>query len=371
MRVQIYAFCWIFLLLAGMSLYTMIGVMSGTSMDGLDITLCEIKNINDDSYEHKTLNSKTFSYPSELFDLLVSAKSLPADQLFALDKLLGKHYAACINSFLLTSEIDAAKVDAIASHGHTVHHQPENGFTVQIGCGITMAKETGIRVINDFRQKDVVFGGQGAPLVPIGDKLLFANRADAYLNIGGFTNISIPGDVTIAFDISPGNLPLNAIAQELGVPFDDGGAIARKGTVDLKTLRELNALPYYTQPTPKSLGTEWLEAVFLPVLNQIPRPEDRMRTCVTHIAEQISAICVRHNIEQLFVTGGGAFNAFLLEELHRNAVRFVLPEKDEIDFKEALIFAFLGVRFLEGKYNCLASVTGASTNVCGGTLHLP
>jgi anhydro-N-acetylmuramic acid kinase len=349
----------------------MIGVMSGTSMDGLDVVLCEFESNSNDAYNYKILNAKTFPYPSKLLKLLEVAKSLSAERIFELDKTLGKQFAMCINSFLEELKIDTESISAIASHGHTIFHQPEKGFTVQIGCGITIAKETGIQVINDFRQKDVIAGGQGAPLVPIGDKMLFNHRADAFLNIGGFTNISIPRETTVAFDISPGNLPLNRIANKLGKSYDEGGKIARSGQLNLEVLTELNALPFYAQKAPKSLGSEWLEDDFLPILDKIEDPADALHTCVVHVAQQIASICISHEIQTLFVTGGGAFNQFLLEQLKQNGIELVLPSSLEINFKEALIFGFLGIRFLEGKHNCLSSVTGASHNVCGGALHRP
>ena len=277
----------------------------------------------------------------------------------------------CINSFLLNSNESKSSIRAIASHGHTIYHQPEKGFTIQIGCGATMASETGIPVINDFRQRDVISGGQGAPLVPIGDKMLFRDQADAFLNIGGFTNISIPGQQTIAFDISPGNLPLNGIAQELGFPYDEGGNLARSGQLDNHVLTELNQLAYYQRKAPKSLGTEWLDTEFFPVLNKIEDPKNRIHTCVHHIADQIAAVCKNQNIHSLFATGGGAFNRFLIENLEERGIRIITPDALVVNFKEALIFAFLGVRFLEEKHNCLASVTGASADVRGGTLHFP
>ncbi|MCR9174095.1 MAG: anhydro-N-acetylmuramic acid kinase [bacterium] len=354
-----------------MSLYTMIGAMSGTSMDGLDLVLCEIKSQQNEHYEYKILNSKTFEYPKQLLEKLVTSKLLPTTDLYELDKILGKHYALCINNFLKSLDKSAQDIDAIASHGHTVFHQPEKGYTVQIGCGTTISMETGIPVINDFRQRDVIAGGQGAPLVPIGDQLLFGDRADAYLNIGGFTNISIPSGETIAFDICPGNLPLNITSQELGLSYDENGALARSGVLHQEVLDKLNALSFYHQKAPKSLGTEWLEQVFMPIMSEISVPKDRLHTTVHHIADQVAKVYRNNHIDSLFITGGGAFNGFLMEQLTNRGVKIILPSEDEINFKEALIFAFLGVRFLEGKYNCLASVTGASTNVCGGILHRP
>ncbi|XOV68604.1 MAG: anhydro-N-acetylmuramic acid kinase [Fluviicola sp.] len=354
-----------------MSLYTMIGAMSGTSMDGLDLVLCEIESNTNDFYDYKILNAKTFDYSENILKSLSNSKNLPATELFELDKILGKHYADSINIFLNDLDFPKKSIDAIASHGHTIFHQPDKGYTVQIGCGNTIAIKTGIPVINDFRQRDVIAGGQGAPLVPIGDKLLFKQRANAYLNIGGFTNISIPGDTTIAFDICPGNLPLNTIAEKLGYNYDENGNLARSGNLDREILEKLNHLSFYAQNAPKSLGTEWLDTIFTPVLEQVQDPKDRLHTCVHHISDQIVATCNNYQIDKLFITGGGAFNSFLMEQIDNRGIQTILPSVDEINFKEALIFAFLGVRFLEGKHNCLASVTGASMNVRGGTIHQP
>lgn len=292
-------------------------------------------------------------------------------ELYALDKSLGNFFADCILDFLKESKTNKTAITAIASHGHTVFHQPERGFTIQIGCGVTIAEITGIRVINDFRQKDIVAGGQGAPLVPIGDELLFHGRAHAFLNIGGFCNMTIPGVKTRAFDICPGNLPLNEAANSVGKSFDAGGALARSGKPIPHVLSELNALPFYKQEPPKSLGTEWLETYFSPILEQIEDANDRLHTIVVHIADQIDSVCRQFEIQSLFITGGGAFNDFLLDQLRLRNIQIVLPSREEINFKEALIFAFLGVRRLEGKPNCLASVTGATRDVCGGTMHLP
>lgn len=363
-----------------MSLYTplqsarklIVGVMSGTSMDGLDLTICEYSTNNVESYNFQLLSCKTAAYPKTLLLKLDRSKYLSATDLLLLDKELGQFFGKEINQFIEEYKIEKSKIDAIASHGHTVFHQPENGFTTQIGCGDTIASVTKIKVINDFRQKDVIAGGQGAPLVPIGDKLLFGDEADAFLNIGGFCNISIPKDEVIAFDISPGNLPLNKIASEFAQSYDKNGEIARSGKVIQEILDELNNLSFYHQNAPKSLGTEWLEDEFYPILNKIASPEDRMSTCVKHISFQIIKCCHDHKIESIFITGGGAFNTFLVEKIKQNSqLKVIIPSPYIIDFKEAIIFGFLGVRFLEGKHNCLASVTGASHNVIGGVLHLP
>ena len=349
----------------------MIGAMSGTSMDGLDLVLCEFQVKPGNQYSYKILQSHTYSYPPPLLKQLRQSKNESAMELYALDKSLGNYFADCVLEFLKESETNKATITAIASHGHTIFHQPERGFTVQIGCGITIAERTGIRVINDFRQKDIVAGGQGAPLVPLGDEVLFQGRAQAFLNIGGFCNMTIPGKKTRAFDICPGNLPLNQAANSVGELFDAGGTLARSGMLIPDILSELNALPFYKQAPPKSLGTEWLETYFTPILEQIDDVNDRLHTIVVHIADQIARACRQFDIQSLFITGGGAFNDFLLDQLRLRNIQIVLPSREEINFKEALIFAFLGVRYLEGKPNCLASVTGANRDVCGGNMHLP
>ncbi|NRA11026.1 MAG: anhydro-N-acetylmuramic acid kinase [Crocinitomicaceae bacterium] len=355
-----------------MSLYTVIGVMSGTSMDGIDVVCATFEFSENEQCTHSVKQSKTFKYPDVILDKLISSTQLQHPELLILDKTLGIYFSDCILEFIEEFHLETANIDAIASHGHTIFHQPDKRFTYQIGCGETIAFRTGIKVINDFRQKDVVAGGQGAPLVPIGDKLLYSQFADAFLNIGGFCNISIPSGHTIAFDICPGNLPLNKIASEQGKPYDEGGLIARSGTIDPKIMNELNDLNYYNSSPPKSLGTEWIEANFNPIVSKISTPQDRMRTVLEHIAEQISIACLKNKVESLYITGGGAYNDFLIQKIQeKSKIKIVIPNSIEIEFKEAIIFGLLGALFLEGKTNTLSSVTGASRDVMGGVLHLP
>jgi anhydro-N-acetylmuramic acid kinase len=355
-----------------MSLHTIIGVMSGTSMDGIDIVCATYEFTEKEQCTHVVRHSKTYEYSTLLLEKLKISTQLSTSELLILDKTLGFYYSECIINFTNEFEIEPSTIDAIASHGHTIFHQPEKGYTYQIGCGETIAFKTGIKVINDFRQKDVVAGGQGAPLVPIGDKLLYKSFADAFLNIGGFCNISIPSNKTIAFDISPGNLPLNKIASEFDQVYDKSGLIARSGSIDKVVLNELNELDYYSAAPPKSLGTEWIEANFNPIVSKINSPQDRMRTVLEHIAEQISRTCIQNSIKSLYITGGGAYNDFLMERIkEKSKVEIVIPSAVEIEFKEAIIFGLLGALFLEGKPNTLSSVTGASRDVMGGVLHLP
>ncbi len=347
--------------------------MSGTSLDGLDIVFASYYPTNENEWSYKIHAATTVSYPSDLLKSLSESVHKSATELLMLDKSLGLFYANVVNQFITEHKIEVASIDAIASHGHTVFHQPENGFTHQIGCGETIAYNTGLKVINDFRQKDVVAGGQGAPLVPIGDKLLFSSEAEAFLNIGGFANISfLKNEQSIAYDICPANIPLNHYAQLLGQTYDANGTIARSGVIQENELNLLNDLAFYQKEAPKSLGIEWLNREFMPVLNKISSPQNALRTLVEHIAIQIASELNRQQKSSVFITGGGAKNTFLLERIqaHYNGeVR--IPNVEIIDFKEALIFGFLGVLYLHKTANILSSVTGAQRDTIGGALHLP
>jgi anhydro-N-acetylmuramic acid kinase len=356
-----------------MKSYKIIGLMSGTSLDGLDIAYVEFKNSSNQKWNYQLLECDTVSYSKELFEKLVSAHQLTSFQLFSLDKELGEFYSACVLKFISSNKIDSLEIDAIASHGQTIFHQPDKGITVQIGCGTSLASHTGIKVINDFRKKDLVFGGQGAPLVPIGDFSLFQNEAESFLNIGGFSNISFKKDgVITAFDICPGNLPLNKLANSKGLAYDKNGDLAKNGEINFFLLDLLNELEYYKENYPKSLGSEWLETEFYRLIKFDRDIENNLRTLIEHIAYQISFILNENNLKSVFISGGGALNPFLIERIeHYYKGKIIIPEKDTIEFKEAIIFAFLGALFLENKPNCLSSVTGARKDVVGGTLHLP
>jgi anhydro-N-acetylmuramic acid kinase len=349
--------------------------MSGTSLDGLDIAYVELANDQGKGWTFNLLNANTYSYTTDLQAKLSRCTELSAPQLFHLDKELGSVMADFVNTFLKTNKITKDAVDLIASHGHTVFHQPDGkyGFTLQIGCGSSIALQTGIRVVNDFRTKDVILGGQGAPLVPIGDFALFGQKAAAFLNIGGITNISFQEAGQIkAFDCCPGNLPLNKLAQNKGMAYDKNGELARSGEINFFLLDMLNALPYYHEEGPKSLGIEWLEQHFYPLIKFDRDIENNLRTLIEHEASQIGSILNKYNLPSVLISGGGALNTFLIERIqHYFNGEVRLPSRDIIEFKEAIVFAFLGALYLEKQPNCLSSVTGASRDVCGGVLHLP
>ncbi len=349
-----------------------IGLMSGTSLDGVDIAYCTFEFSNQKT-EFELTHTKTVSYPLGLENTLRSATLLKSEDLCFLDKQLGLFFAQQVTLFMEEKQLKIEDIDAIASHGHTVFHQPDRGFTLQIGCGATIALNTGIKVINDFRTKDVLMGGQGAPLVPIGDFDLFQDQAESFLNLGGFSNISLKREgVIMAYDICPCNLPLNFFAGKLGISFDEGGKIAKSGIVNKRQLATWNSLVYYNQPAPKSLGTEWLEKHFFSQLDNSLNASDALRTCVEHITHQISKELKKYNLKRVFVTGGGAKNDFLISQLQNSTeTELIIPNKTTVDFKEAIVFAYLGALYLQGKPNNVPSVTGARTSVCGGVLHLP
>ncbi len=263
-------------------------------------------------------------------------------------------------------------VDLIASHGHTLFHKPEEGLTNQIGCGARIAAATGITTVCDFRSMDMALGGQGAPLVPLGEKLLFPEHK-AFLNIGGICNIALHRtDLVIGYDVCIGNQALNFLAAEAGLSYDADGEIARSGRPDPVLLEKLNALPFHHQAPPRSLGREWFEEQLKPLLmdRSIPLP-DRMRTVVEHIAFQLSRALEGMN-GSVMITGGGAHNGFLAERISTACqVELHIPDPRIVDFKEALIFALLGVLRVRGDVNTLASVTGANQDCVGGAVYHP
>jgi anhydro-N-acetylmuramic acid kinase len=275
-----------------------------------------------------------------------------------------------VRQFIEKNQIEAT---LIASHGHTVFHHPEKGLTVQIGHGAMLAKAAGLPVVNDFRILDIAYGGQGAPLVPAGDKLLFSDYRYC-MNLGGFANISFDlNDRRIAFDICPVNIVLNELASRKGKPYDDRGAFARAGKLDLHLFDELNDLPYYKLLPPKSLGREWVEAFIFPLFEKHKLTvEDLLHTYSEHIAYQINKAASGIAAEKILVTGGGAYNQFLIERIaYFTHHQLIIPHTDIIEYKEALIFAFLGLLRKLGKKNILGSATGASKNLCSGSIHLP
>ena len=349
-----------------------IGLMSGTSLEGLDIAHVEFTH-QDKKTAFKLKQIETIPYPQDILKELQECHSIDITSLQILDKRIGAFFGSKINDFISKNKINKKEIDAIASHGQTLLHQPENGFTLQVGCGSTIAYLTGINVINDFRTLDIVAGGQGAPLVPIGDFELFESRADSFLNIGGFCNISFKNEGLInAFDICPGNLPLNHYAKILGYTYDQDGNMAAKGKLNSKILYDLNSLAYYKKSHPKSLGTEWLNKNFYTKLITEETSENILHTISVHVAQQIVDCLNQFQLNSVFVTGGGVKNKFLIDLIIGSYTgEVIIPGDDTIDFKEAIVFAFLGFKSLQNEPNNVSSVTGAERSLCTGVLHKP
>ncbi|MEB2773789.1 anhydro-N-acetylmuramic acid kinase [Algoriphagus sp. D3-2-R+10] len=351
--------------------YTMIGLMSGTSGDGLDIAYCNYELHNQWSYE--ILDAVTIPFPKELGTQLMNSHRLSALELALLDVEFGKWMGEKVREYCSEKQI---KPMAVCSHGHTVFHQPSRGLSLQIGNGWALHQASGQKVINDFRMQDVQLGGQGAPLVPIGDRLLFPT-IDFCINLGGIANISMESaGKRIAFDTCPFNLLLNAQANVLGAEYDRDGAWAKEGLLNETLLRALNELPYYSKSDAKSLGREDLENDFIPLISSSGLAEkDILRTLVEHYAFQIAKIIKQYQLTEkpsILITGGGTYNFFFVEQLDRQLDNkwihtFATPEL--IEFKEALVFGFLGVLRLRNESNCLASVTGASKDSSGGVIY--
>lgn len=345
-----------------------LGLMSGTSLDGIDLALCDINE-----HGYKVLAAETVSYLAEWKQRLSTLEKATAYEYALANVELGHLFGQTINRFLEGKE----RPEAIASHGHTIFHQPHLGLTTQIGDGDAIAAETGLPVVSNFRTLDVALGGQGAPLVPIGDELLFGEY-DACLNLGGIANISYRTDEKrVAYDICPCNMALNRLAAMLGYPYDDGGRNARGGEVHTCLLHELDSLKYYANEGPKSLGKEWFVEQFWPLvkgfLGVVPsqsQVRDAMATVTSHIAIQIARVVERRQIKTLLVTGGGAWNSYLLEIISKYCpdVKITVPDALIVNYKEALIFALLGYLRLTEKVNTLASVTGAKCDSIGGII---
>lgn len=349
--------------------YCAIGVMSGTSLDGLDLVCCNF-SIDEGKWNFEVLATEEMMYDAYWKSKLSNAFYQSEKEIQEFDLEYGVFLGDSIKVFIKKFNL---KPDLIASHGHTIFHRPEEGYTLQIGNGNSIAKITGILTINNFREEDVKKGGQGAPLVPVGDKMLFSDF-DSCLNIGGIANISFDQKgIRYAYDVCPANQPLNILAEKIGFSFDPEGANARSGTIIPELLEQLNQLGYYKQAFPKSLGREWVETEFLPLLYKSNYETiSLLRTVTEHIAFQIACAANNHKKGKMLITGGGAKNKFLIDRIKDLCKHdIILPSKEIIDFKEAIVFAFLGVLKHRGEINCLASVTGAAEDSSAGDLYFP
>lgn len=357
--------------------YKVIGLMSGSSLDGLDIAYVHIQETGG-KWSYEFIHTDCYTYPEEWIARLSSAINLSARDYLQLNIDYGHYTGSLINLFIEQHGL-YHKVHLIASHGHTSFHFPETRMTAQLGDGASIAAETGLAVVSDLRSMDLAFGGQGAPLVPTGEKYLLP-QYDYLLNLGGIANISHRNEGNyIAFDICAANRVLNLLSNELGHEFDEDGAIAASGTLDPGLLSELNSLEYYGKAYPKSLDNGFGVNTVYPIIARaglsIP---DALHTYSEHIAEQIvrafQLMPAHEKAGELLITGGGAFNKFLVERLQyllaAQHINVVVPEKDLVQYKEALIMALLGVLRWREEPTVMSSVTGATKDSIGGSLWL-
>ena len=341
--------------------------MSGSSLDGIDLALVRFTETAG-RYAYVILEAETLPYPEDWRQRLANAFLHSPDELKPLDIEYGAFLGDRLRDFAVRHHVNP---DFVASHGHTIFHQPERRFTLQIGDGQSIADHCGFLTVNDFRSEDVQKGGQGAPLVPIGDRLLFSDY-ELCLNIGGIANVSFEQEgKRIAYDICIANQGLNWLAQREGLDYDRDGMLAQSGIINKVLLEQLNDHPYYLQQPPKSLGREFFETFQRPLLEGQPNA-DALATFTEHIAIQIANSISATPQGKLLVTGGGAFNTFLIERLRQHTHhQVVIPDRMTVNYKEALIFAFLGLLRIEGRTNVLSSVTGAPTNSCSGRIWHP
>jgi anhydro-N-acetylmuramic acid kinase len=349
--------------------YDVIGLMSGTSLDGVDIAHCRFTP-NTNFWAFEIIQAETIAYTVDWKQRLIDAESTSAISFQQLHVDYGFYLGQRVSDFIIKNNTQA---DFVASHGHTIFHQPDKRLTVQIGSGSSIASKCKLPVVCDFRSLDVAMGGQGAPLVPIGDRLLFS-EFDFCLNLGGFANVSYEHrGKRIAYDICPVNIVMNALCERLGKPFDENGAMAKEGMISHYLLNELNQLDFYriAPNSPKSLGKEWVLSNIDPILELYEVSEaDALRTFCEHVAVQIEKSLNDKPKGKLLITGGGVYNAFLLQCIQQQVKHeLIVPDKKTIEFKEALIFAFLGTLRMRNEINCLKSVTGAFADSCGGAVY--
>jgi len=349
--------------------YKVIGIMSGTSLDGVDLACCTFQK-NEKGWQYEITFAETVKYPAAWKKKLTEAHSLSAESVLILDVEYGKYLGEISKGFISKNKIRS--VDFISSHGHTLFHQPKKGLTFQIGNGMSIHAVTNLPVIYNFRNLDVILGGEGAPLVPAGDAFLFSEY-DVCLNLGGIANLSVEvKGKRVAYDICFCNMGLNYLMADVKKDFDAGGARAASGEIDQKMLTALNSVNASLRKDRPSLGREIFEKKILPILTRSKSPlQDKLRTLVESAAIEIAfAVSAKKN-PSVLCTGGGVFNSFLMSRLLDHCgdnATLIMPEDDVIKFKEAIVFAFLGVLRVRDEVNCLKSVTHASRDNSGGAL---
>ncbi|UPT66788.1 MAG: anhydro-N-acetylmuramic acid kinase [Sphingobacteriales bacterium JAD_PAG50586_3] len=350
--------------------YKVIGLMSGSSLDGLDVAYCEFTH-TEAGWKYAITAAETVEYSDYWEDQLKNAHTLSGEELSILNVEYGLLLGQEVWRFMSRHSVVP---DFISSHGHTVFHKPAHKMSLQIGSGQHLAVECGLTTVTDFRNKDLALGGQGAPLVPIGDKLLF-DKFEFCLNLGGIANISSDDENghRIAFDICPANFALNHVARQLGKSYDENGDIAATGKLNTDLMGKLDALDYYALPYPKSIANEWIRTTVLPLIDSIDCPaEDKLHTLCVHMGKQVGKAIGDNPLNKVLITGGGAFNRFLIMQIAINTQSgIIVADPLTVNFKEALVFAFLGVLRMRNETNCLATVTGADKDSSCGVVYMP
>jgi len=355
--------------------YHVIGLMSGSSLDGLDIVYTELTEISG-KWSFEIIEADCIPYDAAMACMLQAAKDMPVPDFLRLHTDYGRYIAQQVRQFIQDKGLEH-KVHFIASHGHTVWHEPSAHTTSQIGDGAVIAALTQLPVISDLRNTDIALGGQGAPIVPIADKMLFGDY-DFCLNIGGIANITINGESPIAFDICPANQILNHFAQKVGKAYDYQGEMAREGNLVAEVEEKLDNVLFYNQPAPKSLHNGFVHEEILPHFEATTKIEDGLFTAVNHIvgkiAQAVAPYCSNTSPAKMLVTGGGAFNHFLIERLKErlslSGIETIVPEEHVVKYKEALAMALIGTLRWREEINVMSSVTGAARNSVGGALWL-
>lgn len=353
--------------------YKVIGLMSGSSLDGLDIAFVELEE-RSGKWTYEFIKTSCYPYDAAWTKELSQAAHLSARDYLLLDTRYGHYLGEMVNRFIEEHSLHF-QVHLIVSHGHTVFHAPAEKMTTQLGNGAAIAAETSINVVSDLRALDVALGGQGAPIVPIAEKLLL-NEYDLFLNLGGIANISFNEDRYAAFDVCPCNRVLNALAADAGKAYDEDGKMAASGKIHEELLKELNELGYYGKAYPKSLDNGFGIDVVLPMIrSKNINTADALRTYTEHIALQVrQAVNYKQQTTncKLLVTGGGAFNSFLVSRiealLNPLNIEVLVPSAELVNYKEALAMALIGVLRWRQESNVLSSVTGSSRDSIGGAL---
>ena len=348
--------------------YYVIGLMSGTSIDGVDLVYANF--FYDKHWSFKILKSKTYEYDMDWQNILKNLADKDLDSI----KLIDKNYTKLLSEYILKfiEEFSIKQIDFISSHGHTALHDPSNSITYQIGNLKELSDYIGLKVICDFRAQDVKLGGQGAPLVPVGEKYIFPEY-DNLINLGGFANITIKSNNNLtAYDICPVNIVFNHLSNLRHLKYDDKGKIASSGKLNIELFDCLQSLDYYKQISPKSLGVEWVNKNILPLINsfsEIPL-EDLLNTFSKHFASQIASNI--KSAKKTLITGGGAYNDYLIQNIiDLTESEIIIPSSEIIEYKEALIFGFLGVLKDLNINNCYSSVTGATKDHSSGNIFIP